>query len=225
MRSIKLILFVMLVVIVTAACAPDDLDITPSPTTAPTSTPAPTREAGAAEPTAEAAAEVSPNRVLLDAIIAVLPTSIPGGNATWNKSVNDLGEAIVYDDQEGGITAKVFYNEPGGSLSELTFGVFDTADAALAFFNTVKERTRTLENAETRENYPTPNFFGGGTYGSDAIFVQANIYIRVSVPQFSSTMGEPLGPYSRALFRILDPVLAPIIGGGAEATEEATTAP
>jgi hypothetical protein len=38
-------------------------------------------------------------------------------------------------------------------------------------------------------------------------------------------MGEPLGPYSRALFRILDPVLAPIIGGGAEATEEATTAP
>ena len=190
MRSIKTMLLVMLVLVLVTACAPDDLDITPSPTVAPTSTPAPTREPGAAEPTAvpEVVAEASPNRILVDALIAALPASIPGGNATWNKSENDLGEAIVYQDQEGGVTAKVFYNEPGGSLSEITLGVFDTADAALAFFNVVKERTRTLENAETRDNFPTPNFFGEGTYGSDAIFVQGNIYIRISVPQFSSTM-------------------------------------
>ena len=71
----------------------------------------------------------------------------------------------------------------------------------------MKERTRTLENAEERENRPKPNWFGSGTYGSDAIFLQQDIYIRISVPQFSSTLGEPLAPYSRALLELLKDAL------------------
>lgn len=222
MRSMKITLLTALVVFVMAACAPDNLDITPSPTVAPSSTPAPTREAGAVEPTA--VPEVSDaNRAILDTIIAGVPTSIGAGNATWRKSVDETtGEEIVYQDQDAGITAKVFYSEAGGGFSELTFGVFDTPEATQTFFDAVKERTRTLENAETRDTFPTPNFFGGGTYGSDAIFVRGTIYIRISVPRFSSTMGEPLNPYARALFRVIDPVIEAAVGGSAEATAEAT---
>jgi hypothetical protein len=242
MRSMKITLLTVLAAIVLAACAPDDLDITPSPTVAPTATPAPTREAGAPEPTAapEVAAEADANRAILDTIIAGIPDSISAGNTTWRKSDDETtSEEIVYQDQEGGILAKVFYSESGGGFSEITVGVFDTPEAAQTFFDLVRGRTRTLENAETRDTFPSPNFFGGGTYGSDAIFAQGRIYIRISVPRFSSTMGEPLSPYARALFRVLDPVIAAAVGGGeapapdaeatvdvtAEATAEATATP
>jgi hypothetical protein len=60
-----------------------------------------------------------------------------------------------------------------------------------------------LENAQERDNFPLPNAFGGGTYGSDAIFVVDTIFLRVSVPRFSGTMGDPLVPYARTLFTLL----------------------
>jgi hypothetical protein len=235
MRSMKITLLTVLVAIILVACAPDNLDITPSATVAPTSTPAPTREAGAAEPTPapEAAAVTGDNRAILDTIVAGIPASISAGGATWRKAADETtNEPIVYQDQAGGVTAKVFYSESGGGFSEITIGVFDTPEAAQTFFDLVKGRTRTLENAEERDIFPVPNFFGGGTYGSDAIFVQGRVYTRISVPRFSSTMGEPLTPYARALFRLIDPIIATAVGGGvvevteeapAETTEEAAT--
>ena len=65
-------------------------------------------------------------------------------------------------------------------------------------------------NIETEKKVltTTPNAFGGGTYGSDAIFVRDNVFIRVSVPRFSSTAGDPLNPMARPVFAILDDVLA-----------------
>ena len=98
-------------------------------------------------------------------------------------------------------------SEPGGSEAELTFGVFETPEAAQAFYDEVLGRVRSLENAETRDIFPTPNAFGGGTYGSDAIFVQNNLYVRISIPQFSSTAGEPLSPLARSVFTIVNGVL------------------
>ena len=67
-------------------------------------------------------------------------------------------------------------------------------------------RLRTLENAQTRDNFPQPNAFGGGTYGSDAVFAQDNLFIRISVPRFSSTAGDPLVPFSRTVFEIVNEV-------------------
>src|SRR5262245_24543236 len=109
MRSTKITLLLICILAVLTACAPDNLDITPSPTTAPTSTPAPTREAGAAtEVATEVVETVSESRIILDTIIAAVPTSIGAGNATWRKDDDETtGEDIVYQDQEGGVTAKV----------------------------------------------------------------------------------------------------------------------
>lgn len=200
-------------VLLLAACAPENLDITPSPTPTltpePTNTPLPTDAAAAAAPT-EAPAEADGLRGTLDAFVASIPTSINAGQTTWNKTKDEItGEDITYQDQEGGITAKVYYSERGGGYSELTFGLFETPEAALAFYEVVAERTRTLENAETRDQFVTPNAFGGGTYGSDAIFVLGSLYVRISVPRFSSTLGDPLNPYARALFRVFETLEVP----------------
>ncbi len=202
-----------LLVLLLAACAPENLDITPSPT--PTLTPEPTntrlpQDTSAAAAPTDAPAEASGNRVTLDAFVASIPASINAGQTTWNKTKDEVtSEETVYQDQEGGLTAKLFYDERGGGYSELTFGLFDTPEAALAFYEVVAERTRTLENAETRDQFATPNLFGGGTYGSDAIFVQGSLYIRISVPRFSSTLGDPLSPYARALFRLFETLEVP----------------
>lgn len=207
MLSKKDILIVILTALLMAACAPLDLDITP--TVIPTDIPvagATTAPPSAADTANAAAADALRARV--DSLIALLPDEIGAGQVTWQKTKDESsGEEIIYKDEDGGVTAKVFYREGGGSKSELTLGVFNTPEMARAFFDAVKERTRTLENAEERDNRPLPNWFGSGTYGSDAIFVQGDIYVRVSVPQFSSTLGEPLGPYSRTVLELLKEVL------------------
>jgi hypothetical protein len=209
------------------ACAPDNLDVTPSPT--PTNTPVPTNTraptmtpepgvtpaAAAAEATPEVAA-VSGNQALLDHLLANLPATMPGGAFQWRarKHTNEGVQGMentpgtpypIYQEVEGGVTGKQGYREPGGSLAEITFGVFDTPEAAQAHYDLVLGRTRNLERPEERENFPKPNAFGGGTYGSDSIFLVDNLFIQVSVPQFSSTSpGEPLGPLARQVFTALD---------------------
>jgi hypothetical protein len=190
-----------------AACAPDDLDITPSPTATqtpePTATPLPSPtpnpDADPAEAEAAAAAAAAADVSLLDTILAAIPAQVPAGQVVWRKTSDE------YDirEEEGGMIGIVDFNEAGGGAAEVTFGVFDTPESAQAFYDAVAERTRTLEQAESRANFPEPNLFGGGTYGSDAIFRIENYYVRVSVPRFSSTLGDPLNPFGRAALSIL----------------------
>lgn len=204
-RLTKISVMVAVLALLLVACAPDDLDITPSPTPEPTptqtNTPAPT---STPDPNAEAQAgadesEEAESGDLLDQIVSVIPGEIPAGPVNWMPDGDPEFEEV-----DGGRTVHLPYRERGGSLAELTFGVFESPDAAQTFYDAVAGRTRTLENAETRDNLPTPNLFGSGTYGSDAIFLQDNLYVRVSVPQFSSTLGEPLGPLSRQVFGFLE---------------------
>lgn len=208
MRVLKLTLLIALLV-AAAACAPENLDITPSPTVTntpePTSTPRPTNTPDASGQTAEVTevAVVSESEAFLNQLVAAVPAQLSGGALQWNRT----REEVRYSDVDGGITATIAFDEPGGSEAELTFGVFETPEAAQAYYDEVRGRLRTLENAETRDQFPTPNAFGGGTYGSDAIFVLDTLYIRISIPQFSSTAGEPLSPFSRSVFTIVDGVI------------------
>jgi hypothetical protein len=218
MRLWKIALLIALFVL--AACAPEDLDITPTVTPTntpqPTSTPQPRPTADPAatpstedgtEVTAEAASVETTDGGLLDQLVAAVPDQLNAGAIQWRRSTDEVsGEELVYQDIEGGRTAKMFFSERGGGASELTFGVFDTPEAAQAYYDVIRGRLRTLENAQTRDTFPLPNAFGGGTYGSDAIFVQDNLFIRISVPRFSSTAGDPLVPYSRAVFQLVDGV-------------------
>ena len=253
---------ILLIVLLLAACAPADLDITPTPV--PTEVPQITvyitgavaqpetmltlnlgsrvtdaieAAGGAAEdadlerinlaqelrdggqihvpsqgetlaevtPEAEVVEAMPPNQALAEHIIASLPGTINAGMITWRR---DLGTEVTYVERDGGMTARATFTEAGGGLMELTYGVFDTPEVALAYYETVHEQLPTLDRAEERDQFQTPNAFGGGTYGSDAIFVRDNVFIRVSIPRFSSTAGDPLNPMARPVFNILDEALA-----------------
>jgi len=207
MRFLKYALLIALIV-AAAACAPEDLDITPSPTATntpePTETPRPTNTPDPAAQSAETEdAANADSESLLDQLVAAVPAQMSGGALLWRRT----REEVVYEEVEGGEIAIVAMSEPGGSEADLTFGVFETPEAAQAYYDEVLGRVRSLENAQTRENFPQPNAFGGGTYGSDAIFVQDNLYVRISIPQFSSTAGEPLSPLARSVFQIVNGVL------------------
>jgi hypothetical protein len=185
--------------ILLAACAPEDLDVTPSPTPTQEPTARPTLEPGVEETEAPGANAASQTQ--LDDILASMPQTITTTNANWRSD----GAAPFYLEVEGGAAGRVGYIDASGNVAEITFGVFDTPEAAQDFYDVVAGRTLTLAQAETRDNYPQPNLFGGSAYGSDAIFVQGSLYIRVNVPSFATnTQGDPLGPLSRQLFSLLE---------------------
>jgi len=219
----KILLVTALLALMLAACAPEDLDITPSPTATLTPTPRPTdiptptpdpnaseeevaqaaadAQDAADEADAEAAAIAADSpQGQLDVIIAAVPNAINAGQVTWSRN----GDVTPLQGVDGGVAARLPFNERGGSIAELTIGIFDTPELAMAYWQATRDRLRTLERAEIRDNFPLPNAFGGGTYGSDAIFVIGNVFLRVSVPQFSSTLGDPLGPLSRQALNILE---------------------
>lgn len=203
-----------------AACAPENLDITPTPTPTntpqptntplPTRTPAPTPEGGTeagTEATNEASAAgdgSDAGAITTESMTALLPQSIPAGAFTWRRA---QGDPQAIPNVAGGSALRVNYSEAGGSQAEITFGVFESAEAAQAYYEAVIGRVRTLEGAETRDDLPRPNAFGSGTYGSDAVILRENVYIRVSIPQFSSTAGNPLLPLARAVNEIADGAL------------------
>lgn len=201
-----------------AACAPDNLDITPTavPTEVPTATP--TREPGQA---ASTSVPVSADRLLVEYIVTSIPASVSAGAVTWQR----ISAEPLIEDVEGGVLGKVEFTERGGGQANLSYGVFDSPESAQAYYDEVAGRVRTLEQAETRDNFPTPNLFGGGLYGADSIFAMDNIYLRVSVPLFSSTAGNPLPTLSRQALDILEAALASFAGGGdaAAVPTEATT--
>ena len=191
-----------------AACAPDNLDITPSPT--PTSTPEPTAtRPPTATPDPNADADATAEAVIvevsaIDTILAAFPAQWQVGSG-WRKTANETtGEEVTRREEDGGATVKVYYTQAGGSFSEITVGVFDMPEAAQAYYDLIAGRTRTLENAEERDIFPMPNLFGGGLYGQDALVLRGNTVVRVSVPRFNSNAGDPLNPLMRATLALID---------------------
>ncbi len=158
-----------------------------------------------ATPEPEAQVVVSDSRQLLDHILTIVPGSINAGTVSWRR---DNSVATTFVDREGGVTARISFTEAGGGLMEVTYGVFSTPEEALVYYEDVRGTLRTLDRAEERDTFPTPNAFGGGTYGWDAVFVRDNVFIRVSVPRVSSTAGDPLNPMGRQVFTILDEAIA-----------------
>lgn len=152
-----------------------------------------------------AAVAVNANRALLDHILASIPETIPAGVTQWRQ---DKSVPVNYVDREGGATARMSFNEAGGGLLELTYGVFDTPEAAKAWYDRQYSSLSSQSQLEEKSQFPTPNAFSKGTNTSAAIFLRDNIFIRYSVPTFSSTTGEPLTPLGAPVFEILDAALA-----------------
>jgi hypothetical protein len=187
----------IIVLLFVSACdrvgrAPGDLDVTP---TALPPTPTPT-------PVPEVEIAVSEEQLILDVILAVFPDTLPSGQVIWQRD-NDRGIETVPRVEYG---FKIFYTERGGGQAEITVAVFNTPEEATAHFEFIGGLRDVLETLGTPNDlFPSPNLFGSGTYGSDAILVVNEVYfIEISIPRFSSTVGNPLVALSRSTIGIVD---------------------
>ena len=197
----KSIILTLIVALLITACAPDDLDITPSPTFTPEPSPTPSPT-----PLPEGFEEaVDANEAVLEALLELLPNSIPAGAVQWKWDFSRGEDGI-----EGllginnGIGKRVYYSEQTGGQMSLNFAVFDTPEDALANFERIREIRSVLDTGEPNTDFPEPNIFGAGLYGSVAIFQIDNYFIEVNIELFSSTQGNPLVPLSRATIRFFE---------------------
>ena len=184
-----------------ASCAPADLDITPSPF--PTDTPAPTSTRSAeatAAPTEAAAASIA------QLVTDQMPNPIPAGQIQWQRETQDCQPLL--QQPAGAQAVKSCYTERGGGLAEVTVAVFDTEDNAQAYYDN-RAGDRRLENSSEEADLPTPNAFGGGTYGSLGLIKDGTTVLVVSIPRFSSTVrGNPTIPLAQQFLSALETVRA-----------------
>ena len=197
----RLLLTALIAMLVFAACRPDDtLDITPSPTPTPepTATPPPTPlPADYIDPGAA-------NQRVMDALLELLPTSIPAGDEQWNRDISRGDKGLEDVLGISGTTAgkQIYYRTQEAGQMSLFFVVFDTAEEAQANYERILGIRSVLENGKPNEDFPQPNLFGAGLYGSVSIFQIDNYFIEVNIEQF--TRGSPLEPLSRGAMRFFE---------------------
>lgn len=196
------------------ACAPADLDITPTPepTALPTATFTPT------PPPASAAI----NQAVLDTIIDSFPQQIGGGGSEWfpDPSKAENGREIPRITVAGGVGLELHYTERLGGQFSVTFAVFDDAAGADEHYEWIRGIRSVLENGKARDDFPTPNIFGQGLYGSIALVRIDNIFIEVSVSLFTTPV-NPLRALTQAAvshLQSLEGELAASAGADGEAT-------
>ena len=194
----------LLAAVLLAACAPADLDVTPTatPTPIPTATPVPINTA---TPIPTAVATEQAEILLVDRFIENVPPQVPAGAIRWRLD-SERGTTKVRN-VKNGIAKRIYLIERQGGKASFTFGVFDTEADALTYYDFVKDLRTVLENGESSDEFPMPNLFGSGLYGSNAIFSRENYFIEVGIEQFSGTAGNPLPSLSRQAFRIVDETL------------------
>ena len=197
----RLLVLALVAMMVLAACRPDDtLDITPSPTPTPipTATPTPT-------PVPEDYVEaVNPNEEVIAALLGLLPKSVPAGEEEWkwDYSRGDDGIGRVRGVRSPSVATRVYYRSQEGGLINLDFAVFDTAEEAAANYERILGIRSVLETGKPNEDFPMPNVFGAGLYGSVAIFQIDNYFIEIFVELF--TRGSPLVPLATQTIRFFD---------------------
>jgi hypothetical protein len=215
--------FILLVLMLLAGCvdgkisivAPDNLDITPSPTHTPAPTPTPS-------PTPLPENFVDPNAGNADAlavIVAALPARLPAGAVEWRRDFNRGTDGVEPVARAiNGVGAKVYYTEQTGGQMNLTFAIFNTPEDAAAHYEFIRGIRQPLETGRPNDTLPQPNIFGSGLYGSVAIFQLDNVFIEVNIELFSSTQGNPLVPLARETMRFYDGIKSQL---GVDAAPEA----
>ena len=209
------LLRVLLLAALLAACAPEDMDITPTATPTPVPTITPTPQTTPTVTPTPAPTEV-PEIPLVDVLIDSVPEIVTAGSVQWRVD-SERGASNVRN-VTNGIARRIYLTERQGGKASFTFGVFDTEADALVYYDFVRELRTVLENGDSSDEFPMPNLFGSGLYGSNAIFSQENYFIEVGIEQFSGTSGNPLPSLSRQAFRIVEDTLLGV-AAAAEAGE------
>ena len=198
---LRLLALALIAALIFSGCRPDDtLDITPSPTPTPvpTATPTPT-------PTPAGFVEKSnPNELVLAALLDLLPRTLLAGEEEWKWDYSRGNEGIgrVRGIRGTAVATRLYYRTQEGGLLNLDFAVFDTAEEAAANYERILDIRSVLETGKPKEDFPQPNLFGGGLYGSVAIFQIDNYFIEVFIELF--TRGSPLEPFSRQTIRFFE---------------------
>ena len=219
LQQLRLLFLALVAILVFSACRPDDtLDITPSPTPTlvPTATPLPT-------PVPEGYVEaINPNEEIVAALLELLPKSLPAGEEEWkwdySRGEDGIGNARGI--RGTAVATRVYYRSQEGGLMNLDFAVFDTVEEAKANYDRIFGIRSVLENGTLNEEFPQPNIFGAGLYGSVSIFQIDNYFIEVFVELF--TRGSPLVPISGQTIRFFEnnrEAFEAAAGGGAAADD------
>jgi hypothetical protein len=156
---------------------------------------APADAASAEEAPAEATEEAlgaetaSANQAVVESVLGALPPLLQT-SVEWRL---DNAAAPEYEAVEGGgTTGSVHYTTSAPADAFIFVSAFDDAPQAESFFDAQHELHETLRAANPSDNFEQPNLFAGGTYGWAALLRMENVVIRLSVPRFPSTMGDPL---------------------------------
>lgn len=156
----------------------------------------------------EVVAAADPDKAMLDHLVESAPDNVDTSAFTWQRDTKQAPEYIV---RGGGQLATVFYTEPGGGVMQMIFGVFPSAEVGKAYYDDLLSQSK-FEDAKANDTFPTPNAFGQGTYGSDAVFIQDTLFIRASIPAFSSTVsGNPLIGVARAALKVAEEAKASFV--------------
>lgn len=203
----------LIILLLLAGCRPPvDFHITPSPTPTPEPTATPT-------PTPLPADFVDPgaaNQRIMDKLLELLPNSIPAGDEEWKRDYTrgEDGLEDVLGIRGAAAGKQIYYRTQEGGQMSLYFVVFDTPEEAAANYERILGIRSVLENGKTNEEFPQPNVFGAGLYGSVSIFQIENYFIEVNIELF--TRGSPLVPLSQGTLRFFE--------NNRETFEEAATA-
>ncbi|MDE0610034.1 MAG: hypothetical protein OXH77_09025 [Anaerolineaceae bacterium] len=187
-----------------AACAPADLDVTPTATSTPVPTTTPTPESTPTQTATPAPTEVV-ETPLVDVFLENVPEPVAAGGIQWRRDPER--DVSKVRNVQNGIAKRLYLIERQGGKASFTFGVFDSQEDALVYYDFVKDLRTVLENGESNEEFPMPNLFGTGLYGSNAIFSIDSYFIEVGIEQFSGTAGNPLPSLSRQAIRIVEETL------------------
>lgn len=194
-------------IVILSACAPDDLDYTPTappPTITPSPTPAPADTSDASDGDTQT---TDPRQAQLDAIVASIPVNMPAGAEQWQIDIKRGEDGFETPlNVQNGIGRRVFYRTQAASAMQITYAVFETPELAQAHFERLQEVRSTVLRAGTqRDDFPTPNIFGlGTTTGSVALIQNENYFVEVFIEVYSSVGQNPLVASARQAINVLN---------------------
>lgn len=201
---LRLMFILLSAILALSACAPEDLDYTPTaPPPSPTFTPTPAPQDF-----------VDPKVGRLDAIKPLIPETYFAAQFDWTlvRTVGENGIGTPPPRNLGnGVGMQMTYRTTGGHELKVSFVVFDTPQQAQTQYDIMREiRREQLRVSQPLPALPTPNLVGGNTqFGSEALFIAADVYlVEVFVQNFSSTTGDPRNAVAIASYRIVQEAIA-----------------
>ncbi len=153
-----------------------------------------------AEATEETASvdTVGGNRAAVESILGALPPLMQT-SVEWRLDSATEPEYSSIEGIPNGITGSIHYITSAPADAFIFVSVLDDGDRAQEFFDAQQQLHETLRAANPSDRFPEPNLFAGGTYGWAALQRIDNVVIRLSVPRFPSTMGDPLPSLMRQI--------------------------